>query len=45
MKITDFLVIAGMIYLSHETHPKMRGIIGCIFIIAASVIGLMEAFK
>ena len=42
MTTTQFLILAGMIYLSHETGPAMRTVIGLCYLGLAAFIGLTQ---
>jgi hypothetical protein len=42
MTTAQFLTLAGMIYLSHETSPVIRTTIGLIFLGGAAFAGLTQ---
>jgi hypothetical protein len=42
MTNTQLLILAGMIYLSHETSPVIRAAVGLCFLLTAAFIGLIQ---
>jgi len=42
MTTTQFLILAGMVYLSHETSPVIRAAVGLVFLGFAAFAGLTQ---